>query len=181
MDFVRRLDCYEIKLLWNNWLELCNILTEQWYMCMHIYRYTNLSSSYTVRSIWTLLSAVPRKAVRFNHSLIYCLYHTVNSLRPMQDGRHFADDIFKCIFINENVWVFIIISLKFIPKGPMNDVPALVQTMAWCRPGDKLLSESMMFRLSTHICVPWPQWVNPSTPGEIFPGMHELDHCWLSL
>ena len=29
--------------------------------------------------------------------------NTVNTLRPKQSGRHFADDIFKCIFLNENV------------------------------------------------------------------------------
>ena len=32
--------------------------------------------------------------------------------------------------------------------------------MAWRRPGDKPLSESMMVRLPTHICVTRPQWVN---------------------
>ena len=30
-------------------------------------------------------------------------------------GRHFADDIFRCISLNENVWISIKISLKFIP------------------------------------------------------------------
>ena len=84
----------------------------------------------------------------------------VNTLRPRQNGRHFADDIFKCIFLNENVWIPIKISLKFVPKGPINSIPALVQIMAWCRPGDKPLSESMMVSLPTHICVTRPQWVN---------------------
>ena len=84
----------------------------------------------------------------------------VNSLRPRQNGRHFADDIFKCIFLNENVWISIKISLKFVPKGPINNIPALVQIMAWCRPGDKPLSEPMMVRTPTHICVTRPQWVN---------------------
>ena len=45
------------------------------------------------------------------------------------------------------------ISLKFVRKGPINNIPALVQTMAWHRPGDKPLSEPMVFRLPTHICV----------------------------
>ena len=27
----------------------------------------------------------------------------VNTLRPRQNGRHVADDIFKCIFVNEDV------------------------------------------------------------------------------
>ena len=59
----------------------------------------------------------------------------VNTLRPRQNGRHFADDMFKCIFLNENVWIPIEISLTFVPKGPINNIPALVQIMAWCRPG----------------------------------------------
>ena len=89
--------------------------------------------------------------------------HWVNTLRPRQNGRHFPDDIFKCIFLNENVWISMKISLKFVPKVPINDIPALVQIMAWRRPGDKPLSEQMMVSLFSHICVTGPQWVN-TTP-----------------
>ena len=84
----------------------------------------------------------------------------VNTLRPRQNGRRFADDTFKRIFLNENVRILIKISLKFVPKGPINNIPALVQIMAWRRPGDKPLSELMMVSLLTHICVTRPQWVN---------------------
>ena len=69
--------------------------------------------------------------------------HT-NTLRPKQDDRHFPDNILKCIFLNENVQISIKISLKFIPKGSINNIPALVQIMALRRPGDKTLSEPMM-------------------------------------
>ena len=81
-----------------------------------------------------------------------------NTLRPRQNGRRIADDVFKCIFLNENVWIKI--SLKFISKVPVNNIPALVRVMAWRRSGDKSLSEPMMVRLPTHICVTRPQWVN---------------------
>ena len=54
---------------------------------------------------------------------------SINTLRPGQNGRHSADDIFKCIFLNENAWIPIKISLKFVPKGPINNIPALVQIM----------------------------------------------------
>ena len=54
----------------------------------------------------------------------------INTLRLRQNGRHFADDIFKCIFLNENVWISLKISLKFVPMGPINNIPALVQIMA---------------------------------------------------
>ena len=81
------------------------------------------------------------------------------TLRPRQNGRHFANDIFKSIFINENAWFPIKISLKLVPWGLINNIPALVRIMAWRRPGDKPLSEPMMVRLSTHICVARPHWV----------------------
>ena len=68
----------------------------------------------------------------------------VNTLRPRQHGRHLADDTFKCISSNENVIISIKISLKFVPKGPMNNIRALVQIMAWRRPVDKPLSETMI-------------------------------------
>ena len=68
----------------------------------------------------------------------------INTLRPRRKRRHFADDIFKCIFLNENVWLSIKISLKFVPKSPINNIIALVQIMAWCRPGDKTLSEPVI-------------------------------------
>ena len=86
--------------------------------------------------------------------------YSFNTLRPRQNGRHFIDDIFKCIFLNENVWISIKISLKFVPKGPINNIPALVQILARRRPCDKPLSEAMIVKLPTHICVTWPQWVN---------------------
>ena len=60
-----------------------------------------------------------------------------NSLRPRQNGRRFADDTFKRILLNENVRTSIKISLKFVPKGPINNNLALVQIMAWRLSGDK--------------------------------------------
>ena len=85
--------------------------------------------------------------------------HLLNTLSPRQNGRHFADDIFKWIFLNEKVWISIKISLKFVPQGPINKIPALVKIMAWRRPGDKPLSGPMMVSLPTHICVTRPQWI----------------------
>ena len=83
----------------------------------------------------------------------------INSLRPRLNRRPFADDIFKCIFLNENEWISPRISLKFVPKGPINNNPALVQIMTWRRSDDKPLSEPMMVNLLPHICVTRPQWV----------------------
>ena len=60
-----------------------------------------------------------------------CLYmqcpaKQLNSSSPAQNGRHFADDIFKCIFVNEKFCILIKISLKFVPKVPIDNNTALV-------------------------------------------------------
>ena len=74
--------------------------------------------------------------------------NSVNKLRLRQSGRHFAEDIFQHIFVYENAWISIKTSFKFVPKGQINVILALVQIMAWCRSGDKPLFEPMTL----------PQW-----------------------
>ena len=71
----------------------------------------------------------------FTFDDVIMLYATINTLTPWRNGRHFADDIFKCNFLDENVWIPIKISLTFVPQGPINNIPALDQIMAWRRPG----------------------------------------------
>ena len=56
----------------------------------------------------------------------------------------FADAIFKCILLNENEKILIHLSLKFVPRSPIDNIPASVQLMAWHRTGDKPLPEPMM-------------------------------------
>ena len=60
----------------------------------------------------------------------------------------FPEDIFQWIFLNENVWISINISLKFVPRGPINNIPTLVQVMARRRPG-------------LHIQIGWPPEGSP--------------------
>ena len=86
-------------------------------------------------------------------------FNLINTLRPIQNGRHFADDIFKRIFLNKYIWISINISLKFVPMCPIDNIPALVKMMAWRRPGDKPITEPMVVSLMTHICVTRHQWV----------------------
>ena len=84
-----------------------------------------------------------------------------NTLKQWQNGRHFTDDIFKSIFLNANFRISNKIPMKFVSRGPINNIPALVEIMVWCRPGNKPLSELMMVRSLTHICITRAQWVNP--------------------
>ena len=86
-------------------------------------------------------------------------------LRLRQNGRHIPDDIFKCIFLYENFWISIKIPLNmlnFVAEGPINNIPVLVQIMAWRQSGDKPLSETVMVGLLMHICIPLPSWVKAS-------------------
>ena len=71
-------------------------------------------------------------------------YDMLSSSPPGQNGCHFADDIFECIFVNEKLCILIKISLKFLPKAPIDYKSASVQVMAWRRPGDKPLPEAML-------------------------------------
>ena len=60
----------------------------------------------------------------------------------------FADDIFKCMFVNEKFCILIKISLKFVPKGPIDNKAAFVQIMAWRRTGATPLPEPMLTQLN---------------------------------
>ena len=89
-----------------------------------------------------------------------------NTLRLRHNGRHFADDTFKCILVNKNVWISNEISLKYVPWGRIDNNPASVQIMAWCRTGNKPLSEPMMVLFidaymshSASMGQPWIGWL----------------------
>ena len=48
-----------------------------------------------------------------------------NSSPPGQNSRHFAKDVFTCIFVNEKFCILIWISLICFPKGPLDNNQAL--------------------------------------------------------
>ena len=79
-------------------------------------------------------------------------------------GRDHMAAIFQTTFSNafpwmKNVWISIKSSLKFVPRGLINNIQASIQIMVWRRPGHKPLSEPVMVRLLTHIYVTRPQRV----------------------
>ena len=55
---------------------------------------------------------------------------------------------FQMHFLNGHVWIWIQSSLKFVPMGPINNIPAMVQIMAWRPIGDNPLSEPMLTRFT---------------------------------
>ena len=91
--------------------------------------------------------------------VLSCTFFNPKGFKHIEaDDWHFPDDIFKYISLNENVWILIKISLSLFTKGSINNIPALVQIMAWHRSGYKPLCESMMVSLLMHICITPPQW-----------------------
>ena len=128
-----------------------------------------------VQSCWRLFSTVPtwrmgnlqslpewnlkqRKTVNIFFFFVHWVSLYTLRLRQNgnQNGRHFPDYIFKCIFWNENEWISIETSLKFVLKDPINNIPALFQVMAWRRPGAKPLSRVGFFPSKT--CFSRPKW-----------------------
>ena len=104
---------------------------EQWYKTSK----TQVSRTFSVNC---LRPRRPAQPVLFRIAVPTTPAQTVSWSIPI-----ITDDIFKSIF-NESVWISITISLKFIPKGPIDYKSALVQVMAWHRTGEKPLPESML-------------------------------------
>ena len=69
-----------------------------------------------------------------NHYTVGCLLVSLLSLNaspPGQNGRHFADEIFRCISVNETFCILIRISLTFVAKGLIDNMSALVRFMVY--------------------------------------------------
>ena len=77
---------------------------------------------------WTLILEPPGSDYNNNNNRTHL--NVVNTLRPRQNGSQFTDDVFKRI-LNENVCIALDISMKFVPKIPINTIPAMVQIRAW--------------------------------------------------
>ena len=93
--------------------------------------------------IWSLLT---HKCT----TLPLCIY----TLRLRQNGRHWPDNTFKCIILNENVWIVNKISLKFVPKGPIDGKSSLGQIMAWRRAGAEAIIWTNDGHIYTYIYAP---------------------------
>ena len=92
----------------------------------------------SVKSLFFLIKLEAPRGTRGN----------INSSPPWQNGLRFADDILRCIFVNEKFRILMKLLLKFVPMGPFDSNPALVQIMAWHRIGDTPLSEPMLTRIT---------------------------------
>ena len=50
----------------------------------------------------------------------------INIFRPRHYGRHCADGILKCVFLDDSVWIPVEIALNLFYKGPIDNIPALI-------------------------------------------------------
>ena len=119
--------------------------------CIVLVNFLNLRTLYVVMYTQHIPASYRKYIVHCFETTIGCVF-SINTLRPRQNGRQFPDDTFKCIFLNENIWISIKIPLNFVPTNPINNIPAVVQIMVWCRSGDKPLSKPIVAGLLTHIC-----------------------------
>ena len=148
-------DPYMCHLTTRNWSNLYIIPIESIYT-MTSDENQNLKSPVNWLFIQQLVQLTNKQKIKVPHRDIFCPENAstkcrpfcsdcINSSYPEQNDRHFADDIFRCIFSwMKSFCILIKISLKFVPEGPINNNPALVQIMAWRRIGDKPLSAPML-------------------------------------
>ena len=133
----------------------------------------------SIGPLWTNFSEIWIEIYNFSFMQTHLIISS-GKWRPFCPGEnestHWGRDIMAAVSqTNENDIIPLKISLTFVPKGLINNIPTLVQVMAWRRPGDKPLSEPMMINLLTHMCVTQPQWVKMSF-GWIF---HIARQPWL--
>ena len=113
----RRRNIYNLDALFFKFGEsACN------YLFCKIYKPASILENHTAANFTDEVSSLINNcsagmAGKLLHNSVF--FTRVNPLRPTYNGRHFADDIFKHIFINENVWIPINISLKCVSKGPI--------------------------------------------------------------
>ena len=143
--------------LWRNMCGPLSNLVELWYIVLRIMMMMMMMMKWIMEEL--LLDDIKVCLRHFYSDRNQHLTHLTHWGRDKMDAIS-QTTLWSAFSWMKNVWIPIEISLKFVPKGPIDNIPALVQTMAWRRPGDKPLSEPVMGRLPAHICVTRPQWVN---------------------
>ena len=161
-----------------------NMSALHWCQAVWILFWYNHNMAHLVKKIWFCFGII----VLWHISGVFIIHQPTNANPPKHDTMwenwislklfrlHFGIQAYnhtftmslfnhqpkKTVLLNENIWILLDISLKYVPWGLIDNNPTLVLIMAWRRAGDKPLSEPMMFSLLTHICITRPQWFKPS-------------------
>ena len=142
---------------WTSFLYNANLYT--WKDCLYVETGTWCITSSEHQQLLYLTVQMHSKT---NASIVFnMLYHDLYSelyldtLRPRQNGRHVAKDIFKHIFLNEIYCIFILISLKYAPKVRIISMRAFDSDDVFEQATSHYLNQCWP-SLLTHICVTWP-------------------------
>ena len=91
-----------------------------------------------------------------------------------------ADDIFRCIFVNENIWMLNKISSKYVWECQIDNKSTLIRVTAWRRAGDKPLPEPMDALVSDIFRLP-PVRISPVWERrELVLFVHRIPFFWTS-
>ena len=123
--------CFVPLLLWSWFIIIVSV--EIIHILYGFFTVVALSVSMLVKQYWRM-----NKIDHYQNTTKFALTHL-----PLDKCPPFRRQYFQMHFC-----ILIEISLKFVPKGPIDNNPALVQIMAWCRIGDKPLSQPMMNRFT---------------------------------
>ena len=128
------------KVLWNDLIAICfmvifelygegwDFISLSWALRLTL-RKENIRLRNLIRHHWIFKSNIPWEKrlpiLRFLSVVIgyvaVCQTDNIISSAPRQIGHHFADDVFRCIFMNKKFSILIKISLKFAPRGLINN------------------------------------------------------------
>ena len=110
---------------------------------LHVSVFLRQHAIYSLRSavVYFHFDDIPLHIIDMSWSYQPLRSATSNSSLP---AAILADDKLKCIFVNENDKILLRISQNFVPRSPIDNMPALVQVKAWYRTGDKLLPEPVL-------------------------------------
>ena len=111
---------YRISLLWINvYIYICIVCIEFLFLLSWIIQAAILPHNEFKSNLYKIFQLFNIRPCKFEK--------WVNTTSHGQGGRHFADGIFRCIFVNEKFYILFEISLKFVPKGPIDNNPSLVR------------------------------------------------------
>ena len=150
-----------VRLCGRDWFQLIHVKLQilvgyalfQWYNALQeiICKHNNAHQIVLVENCTHLSFADDRMS---SYDTVWWPLHIETETRwPPISRRHFQLNFL------ELKWIFFInISLKFVPKGPIYNITALVQIMPWRQPGNKWSSVPLTVSLLQHISVTRPQW-----------------------
>ena len=108
-----------------------------------------------------------------------------NTSRPRQNARFVADDIFKCIFLDENVGILIAIPLKYVPGSRIDNASIGSGNVLAPNKRKAIIWNNDDYSTDAYISVTRPQWVNwlVASPGQLQPwywlcSLNTFNHPW---